>query len=168
MLPLGVFMPEPADKSMPEPAQKKSANEDLIRSLAELLNETGLSEIEIEENNLRVRVARTMTMPTHLAPPSYAAPATAGISSPNSTPNLENHPGVVTSPMVGTAYRAPEPGAPFFVEVGSVVREGETLLIVEAMKTMNQIAAPRGGTVKRILVENGQPVEYGEPLMIIE
>jgi len=152
---------------MREPAQKKSASEDLIRSLAELLNETGLSEIEIEENNLRVRVARTMTIPTHLVP-SYAALATAGVSSTNSVANVENHPGVVTSPMVGTAYRAPEPGAPFFVEVGSAVREGDTLLIVEAMKTMNQIAAPRGGTVKRILVENGQPVEYGEPLMIIE
>jgi len=131
-----------------------------------LLNETGLSEIEIEENNLRVRVARTMTMPTHLAPSSYAA--LAGVSSTNPVASVENHPGAVTSPMVGTAYRAPEPGAAFFVEVGSVVREGDTLLIVEAMKTMNQIAAPRGGTVKRILVENGQPVEYGEPLMIIE
>lgn len=158
-------MPEPAKKSMPEPAQKKSASEDLIRSLAELLNETGLSEIEIEENNVRVRVARTLTMPTHLV---HAGPATAGVSSTNSAVSLENHPGVVTSPMVGTAYRAPEPGAPFFVEVGSVVREGDTLLIVEAMKTMNQISAPRAGTVKRVLVENGQPVEYGEPLMIIE
>ena len=161
-------MPEPAKKSMPESALKKSPSEDLIRSLAELLNETGLSEIEIEENNVRVRVARTITMPTHLMPSSYAAPATAGVSSTNSAANLENHPGVVTSPMVGTAYRAPEPGAPFFVEVGSVVREGDTLLIVEAMKTMNQISAPRAGTVKRVLVENGQPVEYGEPLMIIE
>jgi len=153
---------------MPESAKKPSPNEDLIRSLADLLNETGLSEIEIEENNLRVRVARTLTMPTHLVPPSYPAPATAGVNSTNALSNLENHPGVVNSPMVGTAYRAPEPGAPFFVDIGSVVREGETLLIVEAMKTMNQIAAPRAGTVKRILVENGQPVEYGEPLMIIE
>lgn len=161
-------MPEPAKKTSPEPAKKSLASEELIRSLAELLNETGLSEIEIEENNLRVRVARTMTMPTHLVAPPYPAPATAGVSSPNSASNLENHPGVVTSPMVGTAYRAPEPGAAAFVEVGSAVREGDTLLIVEAMKTMNQIAAPRGGIVKRILVENGQPVEYGEPLMIIE
>ena len=161
-------MPEPAKKSSPEPAKKSSASEELIRSLAELLNETGLSEIEIEENNVRVRVARTMTaVPAHF-PSSYASPATAGVSSPNSASNLENHPGVVTSPMVGTAYRAPEPGAANFVDVNSVVREGDTLLIVEAMKTMNQIAAPRGGTVKRILVENGQPVEYGEPLMIIE
>lgn len=156
---------------MAEPAPKKSPNEDLIRSLANLLNETGLTEIEIEENNLRVRVARNLTMPAHTVPLTYLPAAAAGVPGPAVSPsqsNLENHPGVVTSPMVGTAYRAPEPGAPSFVEVGSVVREGQTLLIVEAMKTMNQIAAPRGGTVKSILVENGQPVEYGEPLMIIE
>ncbi len=159
-------MPEPAKKAMSEMA-KKTPNEELIRSLAELLNETGLTEIEIEENNLRVRVARTMAMPTHFVPQAYSMPTAAGVASP-AVPNLENHPGVVTSPMVGTAYRAPEPGAPNFVDIGSVVREGETLLIVEAMKTMNQIASPRSGVVKRILVENGQPVEYGEPLMIIE
>ena len=160
-------MPEPAKKSMPEPAQKKSASEALIRSLAELLNETGLSEIEIEENNLRVRVARTMTMPTHLAPSSYGALATAGVSSPNSGANLENHPGVVTSPMVGTAYRAPEPGAAFFVEVGSAVREGDTLLIVEAMKVMNPIKSSEAGTIAEILVTTGKPVEFGEPLIVI-
>lgn len=156
---------------MAEPAPKKSPNEDLIRSLANLLNETGLTEIEIEENNLRVRVARTLTMPTHTVPLTHLPASAAGVPSLAVGPsqsNLENHPGVVTSPMVGTAYRAPEPGAPSFVEVGSVVREGQTLLIVEAMKTMNQIAAPRSGTVKSIFVENGQPVEYGEPLMIIE
>lgn len=156
---------------MAEPAPKKSPNEDLIRSLANLLDETGLSEIEIEENNLRVRVARTLTMPAHAVPfPHLSAPA-AGVAAPGAsgTPSsFENHPGVVTSPMVGTAYRSPEPGAPPFVEVGTAVREGQTLLIIEAMKTMNQIAAPRAGTVKRIIVENGQPVEYGEPLMIIE
>jgi len=154
---------------MAEPAQKKSPSEDLIRGLASLLHETGLTEIEIEENNLRVRVARTLTMPTHTMPLAHMAPATAGVGPGGAAaPSLENHPGVVTSPMVGTAYRAPEPGAPNFVEVGSVVREGETLLIIEAMKTMNQISAPHAGTVKRIIVENGQPVEYGEPLMIIE
>jgi acetyl-CoA carboxylase biotin carboxyl carrier protein len=152
---------------MAEPAQKKSPNEDLIRSLANLLNETGLSEIEIEENNMRVRVARTLTMPTHTMPLSHAGPAAAGVGAPPAS-SLENHPGVVTSPMVGTAYRAPEPGAPPFVEIGAVVREGQTLLIIEAMKTMNQISAPRAGTVKRIIVENGQPVEFGEPLMVIE
>ena len=149
--------------------QKKSPNEDLIRSLANLLNETGLTEIEIEENNLRVRVARTLTMPTsRRSVHAYGAPAAGVAMAPPRHSSLENHPGVVTSPMVGTAYRSPEPGAPSFVEVGSVVREGQTLLIIEAMKTMNQISAPRAGTVKRILVENGQPVEYGEPLMIIE
>jgi acetyl-CoA carboxylase biotin carboxyl carrier protein len=156
---------------MAEQARKKSPNEELIRSLANLLNETGLTEIEIEENNLRVRVARTLPIQAAAVPFPFAtaAPAAGVATAPNnSAASLENHPGVVTSPMVGTAYRSPEPGAPSFVEVGTVVREGQTLLIVEAMKTMNQIAAPRGGTVKRILIENGQPVEYGEPLMIIE
>ncbi len=154
---------------MAEPAQKKSPNEDLIRSLANLLNETGRPEIEIEENNMRVRVARTLSAPVHAVPhPAVSGPAAGVAAAGGAHSSLENHPGVVTSPMVGTAYRSPEPGAPSFVEVGSVVREGETLLIVEAMKTMNQISAPRGGTVKLILVENGQPVEYGEPLMIIE
>jgi acetyl-CoA carboxylase biotin carboxyl carrier protein len=152
---------------MAEPAKTKSPNEDLIRSLANLLNETGLTEIEIEENNTRVRVARTLTMPSHAVPFTHAPAAGVAIGAP-AAPSLENHPGVVTSPMVGTAYRCPEPGAAAFVEVGSVVREGQTLLIIEAMKTMNQISAPRAGTVKRILVDNGQPVEYGEPLMIIE
>jgi acetyl-CoA carboxylase biotin carboxyl carrier protein len=155
---------------MAEPAKKKSPNEELIRNLANLLNETGLTEIEIEENNLRVRVARNLAIPSYGVPVTHLTPA-AGVAAPAAaTPSasLENHPGVVTSPMVGTAYRSPEPGAPAFVEVGSAVREGQTLLILEAMKTMNQIAAPRGGTVKLILVENGQPVEYGEPLMIIE
>ncbi len=157
---------------MAEKPQKKLSNEELIRSLANLLNETGLTEIEIEENNVRVRVVRSIAMPPQAVALAHApAPAAAIATSTGTlavTSSLENHPGVVISPMVGTAYRAPEPGAPTFVEVGSVVREGQTLLIIEAMKTMNQIAAPRGGTVKRILVENGQPVEYGEPLMIIE
>lgn len=154
---------------MAEQAPKKSPNEDLIRGLANLLDETGLTEIEIEENNLRVRVVRNLPLPSHTLPLMHMAPS-AGVAATGAaaTSSLENHPGVVTSPMVGTAYRCPEPGAPAFVEVGSVVREGDTLLIVEAMKTINQIAAPRGGTVKRVLVENGQPVEYGEPLMIIE
>jgi acetyl-CoA carboxylase biotin carboxyl carrier protein len=142
---------------------------ELIRSLAELLNETGLSEIEIEQNQLRVRVARHISVSAAMPVQSYAPPAQAmtAVAAGQNT-SLENHPGVVTSPMVGTAYAAPEPGAPPFVEVGSQVREGQTLLIVEAMKTMNQIAAPRAGVVKRILFQNGQPVEYGEPLLIIE
>jgi acetyl-CoA carboxylase biotin carboxyl carrier protein len=154
---------------MAEPSKKKTPNEELIRSLANLLNETGLTEIEIEENNLRVRVARAVAAPAYAVSMPAVSHTAAGVAAQGAaSASLENHPGAVTSPMVGTAYRSPEPGAPAFVEVGSVVREGQTLLIVEAMKTMNQIAAPRGGTVKRILVENGQPVEYGEPLMIIE
>jgi acetyl-CoA carboxylase biotin carboxyl carrier protein len=154
---------------MAEPSKKKTPNEELIRNLANLLNETGLTEIEIEENNLRVRVARTIATPAPAIPPPPVSPAVAGVASQGAaSSSFENHPGIVTSPMVGTVYRSPEPGAPPFVEVGSVVREGQALLIIEAMKMMNQIAAPRSGTVKRILVENGQPVEYGEPLMIIE
>ncbi len=128
---------------MAEPAQKNSPNEDLIRSLANLLNETGLTEIEIEENNLRIRVARTLAMPAYAVSASGTFAPAAGVAGPAATApaaSLENHPGVVTSPMVGTAYWSPEPGAPSFVEVGSVVREGQTLLIIEAMKTMNQIS----------------------------
>ncbi len=155
---------------MAEPAPQKTPHEDLIRNLASLLDETGLTEIEIEENTLRVRVARTLSMPAYAAPFGPIAAPAAGVAGPGAaaSSSFENHPGVVTSPMVGTAYRSPEPGAPPFVDIGTAVREGQTLLIIEAMKTMNQIAAPRGGIVKRIIVENGQPVEYGEPLMIIE
>lgn len=157
---------------MSDSLKSHSLNEALIRSLASLLDETGLTEIEIEEKNVRVRVARNITVAAavpSMTHPVAPLPATGAPSAAHpSGPSLENHPGVVTSPMVGTAYRAPEPGAPSFVEVGSVVREGQTVLIVEAMKTMNQIPAPRAGTITSILVENGQPVEYGEPLMIIE
>jgi len=145
----------------------------LIRELAALLEETGLTEIEIGQDGQRLRVARQASV-THVvggdvasAPtPSEARPAP--ITAVAAITDLADHPGVVNSPMVGTAYWAPEPGAKPFVEVGSQVKVGDTLLIVEAMKTMNQIPAPRPGTVTRILVEDGQPVEYGEPLMIIE
>ena len=144
----------------------------LIRELAELLNETGLSEIEIEKSGLKVRVARAiqttaiapLAAPV-VAPPSAAKPAESATVVPG---DATSHPGAVKSPMVGTAYRAPEPGAASFVEVGSVVSEGQTLLIIEAMKTMNHIPAPRAGTVVQVLVEDNQPVEYGEPLVIIE
>jgi acetyl-CoA carboxylase biotin carboxyl carrier protein len=147
-------------------ADKKSiVDQNLIRELAELLTETGLSEIEVEHDQTRIRVARTVTIAAsapQMAPMSAAiAPAAAPVSE-------ANHPGAVTSPMVGTAFRAPEPGARPYVEVGDVVRQGQTLLIVEAMKTMNQIPAPRAGKVVRMLVEDGQPVEFGEPLLIIE
>ena len=154
---------------MAEPAKKKSPNEELIRNLANLLNETGLTEIEIEENNMRVRVARTLTMQTHAMPLSHMAPPAIGVAAgPAGAASLENHPGVVNSPMVGTAYMAPSPGAAPFVKIGDMVKEGQSLLIIEAMKTMNQIPAPHGGTVVQILFEDGQPVEFGEPLVIIE
>ncbi len=139
---------------------------DLIRDLAELLTETNLTEIEVERDGLRLRVARNQTV-SYAAPaaqPVPAAAAPAGANEPAATAPAE---GMVTSPMVGTAYRAPEPGAPPFVEIGSSVREGQTVMIVEAMKTMNPIAAPRAGTVIDILVQNGQPVEFGEPLLVI-
>jgi len=142
----------------------------LIRELAALLDETGLTEIEIGQDGQRLRVARQASV-THVVAADGAAapsPSAAPMTAVASIADLAAHPGVVNSPMVGTAYWAPEPGAKPFVEVGSQVKVGDTLLIVEAMKTMNQIPAPRAGTVTRILVEDGQPVEYGEPLMIIE
>lgn len=154
---------------MTDKKKHEAIDEDLIRGLASLLDEIKLSEIEIEQKGIRIRIARTLTV-SAAAPLMHAAhqpaPAASGQAAAPVAP--EKHPGTVTSPMVGTAYRAPEPGAPPFVEVGSIVKEGQTLLIVEAMKTMNQIPAPRAGKVTAILVENGQPVEYGEPLMIIE
>lgn len=145
---------------------KGTAEQQLIRDLAALLNETGLSEIEIEKAGLKVRVARTLHV-TAAAPASHAgAPAAAAADQAAADP--AKHPGAVKSPMVGTCYRSPEPGAPSFVEIGSRVNAGDPLLIIEAMKTMNQIPAPRSGTVTAILVDNGHPVEFGEPLMIIE
>jgi len=150
-----------------EKASLKSAiDPDFIRELAKLLDETGLSEIELERNGERVRVARAPQRPLPAAPAPAPMPAAAAPAA--SDADISGHPGLVTSPMVGTAYLAPEPGARAYVEVGSRVRAGDTLLIVEAMKTMNQIPAPRAGTVARILIEDGTPVEFGEPLMIIE
>jgi acetyl-CoA carboxylase biotin carboxyl carrier protein len=156
----------------------KSSSEDsaLIRELALLLDETSLTEIEIERAGLRVRVARNISiaaaMPSSLAPVAHGAvaavPATASAAAAALVADLANHPGVVPSPMVGTAYWSPEPGAKPFIEVGTRVTAGQTLLIIEAMKTMNQIPSPRAGTVTQILVEDGQPVEFGEPLVIIE
>ncbi len=145
---------------------EKRVDQELIRALAKLLKETELSEIEIEQNGLRVKVARHFAngaLPVSAAPPASAAPQT-----PPPDDNPSKHPGAVPSPMVGTVYLAPEPGAPAFVKLGDTVTQGQTLLIVEAMKTMNHIAAPRAGRITRILVQNGQAVEYGEPLVIIE
>lgn len=168
------------DQSMPAPAAPEekiaAANEAVVRALARLLNETGLTEIEIEQAGLRVRVVRQPAGP--IAAPA-ATPLTAAFAglpepvfagSPVGPGKLEpaKHPGVVTSPMVGTAYSAAEPGGKPFVEVGTVVKVGDPILIIEAMKTMNQIPAPHAGTVSQILIEDGQPVEFGEPLMIIE
>jgi acetyl-CoA carboxylase biotin carboxyl carrier protein len=145
----------------------------LIKELSDLLTETGLTEIEIEQEGTRVRVARgtvaSVTPAVAVAPlHTVAQPVGQTAAEPAAAIDALKHPGLVVSPMVGTAYVAPEPGAKPFVELGSKVKAGDTLLIVEAMKTMNQIPAPRAGTVVQILFEDGQPVEFGEPLVIIE
>ena len=158
-----------------KPAAKISGSDSaLIRELALLLDETSLTEIEIERAGLRVRVARNISIAASVASVPTAigatasAPAVAASSALTAAADLSNHPGAVPSPMVGTAYWAPEPGAKPFIEVGARVSVGQTLLIIEAMKTMNQIPSPRAGTVTQILIEDGQPVEFGEPLVIIE
>ncbi|MES2192804.1 MAG: acetyl-CoA carboxylase biotin carboxyl carrier protein [Pseudomonadota bacterium] len=153
-------------------AKFKSDDSALIRELALLLDETSLTEIEIERAGLRVRVARNVTIAASMPANFQQAPSGSAASGASITPpaiaDLAKHPGVVPSPMVGTAYWASEPGAKPFIEVGSRVTVGQTLLIIEAMKTMNQIPSTRAGTVTQILVEDGQPVEFGEPLVIIE
>lgn len=150
-----------------------------IEALAKLLRENDLTELEVkreyaEDDSLTVRVGRTIVAAPVIAAPA-AAPAPAAAASaqtetaaPAVAEDPAAHPGAVTSPMVGTAYLQPEPGAPSFVGVGDKVSQGQTLLIIEAMKTMNQIPSPRSGTIKRLLVEDGSPVEFGAPLMIIE
>ncbi|MCL8383008.1 MULTISPECIES: acetyl-CoA carboxylase biotin carboxyl carrier protein [Xanthobacter] len=148
----------------------------IVKEIADLLSGSDLTEIEVEHEGLRIRVVRAPASVTIAQGAPYAAPYPAGAPVAAVAPavaaeapaDLSKHPGVVASPMVGTAYLAAEPGAPPFIEVGTSVREGQTVLIVEAMKTMNAIPAPRSGTVTRILVGNAQPVEYGEPLLIIE
>jgi acetyl-CoA carboxylase biotin carboxyl carrier protein len=158
---------QPDDKTTTKISSDDSA---LIRELALLLDETSLTEIEIERAGLRVRVARNISIAAAM-PASFQAAASApgaGATAAAAAVDLSKHPGVVPSPMVGTAYWAPEPGAKPFIEVGAKVSVGQTLLIIEAMKTMNQIPSPRAGTVTQILVEDGQPVEFGEPLVIIE
>ena len=146
-------------------ADKPGVDHDLIRELAKLLTETNLSEIEIEKADLRVRVARGgVERPSHTIPVESNPAPVAGSSAPDPVKSA----GAVPSPMVGTAYRGADPDAKPYVEVGQIVREGQTILIIEAMKTMNQIPAPRAGTVTEILFEDGQPVEFGEPLLIIE
>jgi len=144
-------------------------DKELIRELAALLQETGLSEIEIGEDDKHIRVARGGATVNSVAPaPAAAAPAAPAEPEGRGPVDLASHPGAVTSPMVGTAYMSPDPNSPPFVSVGDTVKEGQTLMIVEAMKTMNAIPAPKGGKVTQILVTNEQPVEYDEVLMIIE
>lgn len=157
------------------PIKKSGVDQQLIRDLAGILNDTNLTEIEVELGDLKVRVSR-QTQAVHAvaqpapvaAAPVAAPPPAAPPAAPAAPAAADTSKNTVTSPMVGTAYASPSPGATPFIELGQRVREGQTLLIIEAMKTMNHIPAPRAGTVTQILVGNGQPVEYGEPLLIIE
>ncbi len=157
-------------------ADKKSGiDQALIRDLANILNETDLTEIEVEQDDLRIRVSRAGTpqyvsapVPAAYAAPAAATPVAAAPVAAAAEVSARNNKNAVTSPMVGTAYLAPAPGARPFIEVGATVKEGQTILIIEAMKTMNQIPAPRSGKVVEILVDDGTPVEFGEALLIIE
>lgn len=148
----------------------KQFDAELVRSLASLLDETNLTEIEYDTGSIRIRVARQgAPMAVHHAVPAMPAAAAHPVAQPAQVGHDDaSHPGAVTSPMVGVSYLSPEPGAAKFVEIGAVVSEGQTLMLIEAMKTFNPIRAPRGGKVTRILVTDGQPVEFGEPLLIIE
>jgi acetyl-CoA carboxylase biotin carboxyl carrier protein len=148
---------------------KHNFDSELVRSLAQLLDENKLTEIEYEAGGLRLRVARNLAA---ASPVQVMAPA-AQIASPSvavtsGSDDYAGHPGLVASPMVGVVYFAPEPGAPAFVKVGDQVSQGQTLVLVEAMKTFNPIRAPRAGKITRIIVADAQPVEFGEPLLIIE
>jgi acetyl-CoA carboxylase biotin carboxyl carrier protein len=141
----------------------------LVRQLAELLDETRLTEIEVQDGDRKIRVARAVTVAAPaaaVAPP--AAPAPASVAAPAAPVAAGDHPGTVKSPMVGTCYLAASPDAKDFVAIGQQIAAGDTLLIVEAMKVMNPIVAPRAGTVKAILIDNGQPVEFDQPLVIVE
>jgi acetyl-CoA carboxylase biotin carboxyl carrier protein len=149
----------------PQMPKSPAIDHDTIRELAKLLDETGLTEIEFERDGVSIRVARNLGAPptrSRAADVTIAAPVPVAVADP------AQHPGAIVSPMVGTVYRGPAPGARPFVEVGSQIKAGDPVIIIEAMKTMNQIPAPRAGTVVQILVEDGQPVEYGQPLMIVE
>jgi acetyl-CoA carboxylase biotin carboxyl carrier protein len=142
----------------------------LVRELAEMLAETGLTEIEVEDGDRKIKVSRgggVAPVMHHAPAPVAAAPAPAAAAAPVEAPAPAADPNALKSPMVGTVYLSPEPGAAAFVTVGQAVKEGETLLIIEAMKVMNPITAPKGGTVKAILVDNAQPVEFDQPLVVI-
>ncbi|MGN8117625.1 acetyl-CoA carboxylase biotin carboxyl carrier protein [Labrys sp. 22185] len=149
---------------------KSGIDPEIIRELANLLTETDLTEIEVQQADLRIRVARqinvTATVP--VSAPAVAVAAPAAVAAAPAAADPANHPGVLKSPMVGTAYLGAAPGAKAFVEIGSKVNQGDRVLIVEAMKTFNDIIAPRSGTVSALFIEDKQPVEYGQPLMIIE
>jgi acetyl-CoA carboxylase biotin carboxyl carrier protein len=159
---------------MADQSQGKTMQVDpeLVRQLAVLLDDTNLTEIEVQDGERRIKVARNVTVgaaPAYALPAAAPAPVAAPV--PVAAAPVEaagDHPGAVKSPMVGTAYLTPEPGAKNFVSIGDKVSAGQTLLIVEAMKVMNAIPAPRAGTIKAVLVENGQPVEYDQPLVIVE
>ncbi len=155
--------------------KKTNIDPGLVRELASILNDTGLSEIEVEQGELRLRLARTLTVAAApapaliaAAPAAIAAPAAPAPAAAAPAADLAKHPGAVASPMVGTAYLSPEPGAATFIKVGDTIAQGQTLMVVEAMKTFNPIPAPRAGKVTAILVSDAQPVEFGEPLAIIE
>ena len=148
--------------------KKNGIDKGLIRDLANILNDTDLTEIEVEQDDVRIRVSRvgtTQYVQAPVAAPAYA-PAAAPVAA--AAPAIQDNKNAVTAPMVGTIYLSPAPGSRAFVEVGATVKEGQTLLIIEAMKTMNQIPSPRSGKVTEILVNDAQPVEYGQPLVIIE
>ncbi len=152
----------------PAMATKSPIDPELVREMAQLINETDLTEIEVQKGDLRIRVARTITA-TVMAPVAHAPAVVAPVAAaPIEAKAATAHPGTVNSPMVGTAYRRPSPEAKPFVEIGQEVKAGERVLLVEAMKTFNDIVAPRAGKVVALFVEDGQPVEYGEPLLVIE
>ena len=155
----------------PATAPKSGVDQALLRDLAAILNDTGLAEIEIEQPGLRLRVARGTQQVMAYAQPAPSAPAPAAAAAapaPAAAADPTKLPGAVKSPMVGTTYRAPAPGSANFIEVGQEVKAGQTMIIIEAMKTMNQIPAPRAGKVTHIFVTDGQPVEFGEALVVIE
>jgi acetyl-CoA carboxylase biotin carboxyl carrier protein len=151
--------------------KKNGIDKGLIRDLADILNDTDLTEIEVEQDDLRIRVSRASTMQyvqAPLAAPAAAPASPAAAPAVAAAPAARDNSNAVMAPMVGTVYLSPAPGSRAFIEVGATVKEGQTLLIIEAMKTMNQIPAPRSGKITEILVNDAQPVEYGEPLVVIE
>lgn len=152
--------------------KKNSFDSSLVKDLAEILNDTHLTEIEVEQGEMRIRVSREPAPQyvSHSAPaaPMAAAPAPAAAPLAAAAPATGSSEGEFTAPMVGTVYYAPAPGEPAFAKVGDKVKEGQTMLIIEAMKVMNQIPAPRAGTITKFLVEDGDPVEYGQPMLVIE